>query len=154
MTKWLVISLMAASICVALVFYYSQPRDPIADESGRLGLEPGMGRAAGVVVDKVDNLPEGATPQIYEGASIIISKAVVAGTYKISGDEPVSVNYEAGELVAEIESDEYGYWEMDLDPGKYFVRAFYGESSYSENTLVDVEEAVILHLRLELLHGV
>ncbi len=159
MTKSLVaalaISLVAVSICVALLFYYPSPRNPSADELGKLGLEPGMGRAAGIVMDKGDILPEGATPHTYYvGASIIISKAVEAGTYKISGEEPAHISYNVGELVAEVESGEHGYWQADLDPGKYFVRAFYGDSSYSEELLIDIEAAAILDLRLELLHGV
>ena len=158
MTKWsvgvLAISLVAVSILVALISFDPRPRNPSADEFSRLGLEPGMGRAAGIVVDKDEFLPEGATPHTYAGASVVISRAVEAGTYKISGEEPPSISYEAGELVAEVESEEHGYWQVDLNPGKYFVQAFYGESSYSENMLVNVEESAVLHLRLELLHGV
>lgn len=158
MPKWLVgvlaISLVVAAIGVALASYYPRPGNPSADDLGRLGLEPGMGRAAGTVVDDSDFLPEGATPHTYAGASIVIRRAVEAGTYKISEEAPATINYEAGETVAEAESDEDGYWQLDLDPGKYFVRAFYGESSYSEELLIDIEEGAILNLRLELLHGV
>ncbi len=150
----LVISLVAISICVALLFYYPSPRSPSLDELGRLDLEPGMGRAAGIVVDHGGFLPEGATPDTYVGASIVINRAVEAGTYKISGEEPEHINYNVGELVAEVESGEHGYWQADLDPGKYFVRAFYGDYSYSEELLIDIEEDAILNLRLELLHGV
>ncbi len=155
MKKWSVrvsaIILLAVSICAGLVSCGPGPRDVSADE---LGLEPGTGRVTGIVVDKGDFLPEGGTPQTYEGALIVVYKAVEAGTYKMSGEGPAYISYEAGEMVAEVESEEYGYWQVDLNPGKYFIRAFYGESSYSENILVDLEEADVLHLRLELLHGV
>ena len=158
MNKWLVglfaISLLASLICVALVFQHPRPRDPSANESGRLGLQPGMGRAAGIVVDASDFLPEGATPQTYVGASIVIRRAVEAGTYRVGEEEPEHTNYEAGDIVAETESGEGGYWQADLDPGRYFVRAFYGDSSYSEELLIDIEEGAVLSLRLELLHGV
>jgi len=155
MKKWSVrvsaIILLAVSICAGLVSCGPCPRDVSAD---KLGLEPGTGRVTGIVVDNGDFLPEGATAQTYEGASIVIYKAVEAGTYQVSGDEPAYVSYEAGETVVELKSEEHGYWQIDLNPGKYFIRAFYGVSSYSENVLVDIEEADVLHLRLELLHGV
>lgn len=155
MKKWsvrvLASILLAALICAGLVACVPDPKDVSAD---KLDLELGKGRVSGIVVDKDSFLPEGATAQTYEGASIVIYRAVVAGTYQVSGDEPAHASYEAGEMVAQVESEEHGYWQVDLDPGRYFIRAFYGESSYSENVLVDVEEAAILHLRLELLHGV
>ena len=158
MNKWLAgaltVILLAVPICAGLVSCSRSPRDPSADELSRLGLEPGMGRAAGVVVDTADFLPEGATPQTYAGASIVISRAAEAGTYKVREEEPVRTNYEAGDVVAEVESGEHGQWQVDLDPGKYLVRALYGESSYSEELLIDIEAAAILNLRLELLHGV
>jgi hypothetical protein len=158
MNKWLVgaigIGLLAVLICVALVIQHPRPRDPSADESGRLGLQTGMGRAAGIVVDAGDFLPEGATPQTYVGASIVISRAIEAGTYTVSEEEPEHANYEVGDIVAEVESGKGGHWQVDLDPGKYFVRALYGDSSYSEELLIDIEAAAILDLRLELHHGV
>ena len=158
MTKWIVgvlaVGLVAASICIALTIHSPRPRGPIADENGRLSLVPGLGRVSGIVVDDDDLLPEGATPHTYEGASIHIYRAVEAGTYKTGGDDPAHINYAMGERVAELESDKHGTWRVDLVPGKYFAQAFYGDSSYSENLLVDVEEAAIVHLRLELLHGV
>jgi hypothetical protein len=158
MNKWLVgaigIGLLAVLICVALVIQHPRPRDPRTDESSRLDLEPGMGRAVGIVVDAGSFLLEGATPQTYVGASIVIHRAVEAGTYTVGEGEPERTNYEAGDIVAEAESGEGGYWQADLDPGRYFVRAFYGESSYSEELLIDVEKDAILSLRLELLHGV
>jgi len=79
MSKWsvgvLAISLLAVSIGVALFLQHPRPRDPNADESSRFDLQPGMGRAAGIVVDSGDFLPEGATPQTYVGASIVIRRA-------------------------------------------------------------------------------
>jgi hypothetical protein len=158
MSKWLVgvlaISLVAVSICVALVFQNPRPTDPTTDESSRFDLQPGMGRAAGIVVDAGDFLQEGATPQTYAGSSIVIREVMEAGTYTIGGDQPERPNYEAGDIVAEAESGEDGSWQVDLSPGKYFIQAFYEESSYSERLLIDIEEAVTLNLRLELLHGV
>ena len=158
MNKWLVgllaISLLAVSIYAALVLQSPRPRDPIADESDRSGLQPGMGRAAGTVVDSDDFLPEGATAQTYVGASIVIRRAVEAGTYRVDEEEPEHTNYEAGDIVAEAASGEGGFWQVDLEPGRYFIRAFYGQSSYSEELLIDIEEGAVLSLRLELLHGV
>ena len=158
MKKWLVrvltIILLAVSICAGLVACGPCSRNPSSDELGGLGLKPGTGRVTGIVVDKGDFLPEGATPQTYEGASIVIYRAVEAGTYKLSGEEPAHISYEVGEMVAEIESKEYGSWQVDLDPGKYFIRAFYGDSSYSESMLVEVDADHVLQLRLELIHGV
>jgi len=158
MNKWsvgvLAISLVAVSICVALVVQHPRTGDPIANESSGLDLRPGMGRAAGIVVDAADFLPEGATPQTYAGASIVIRKAIEAGTYTVGGEEPEHTNYEAGEIAAETQSGEGGYWQADLSPGKYFIQAFYGESSYSEEMLIDIEEDAVVSIGLELLHGV
>ncbi len=158
MSKWsvgvLAISLLAVSIGVALFLQHPRPRDPNADESSRFDLQPGMGRAAGIVVDSGDFLPEGATPQTYVGASIVIRRAIEAGIYTVGQEEAERTNYEAGDTVAEGESGEGGYWQVDLDPGMYFIRAFYEESSYSEELLVDIEEGAALDLRLELHHGV
>jgi len=158
MSKWLIgvlaIGLLGVSICVALFIQHPHLRDPSANESGRSGLQAGMGRAAGIVVDKGDFLPEGETLQTYVGASIVIRRAIEAGTYTVSEEDPEHTNYERGDTVAEVESGAGGHWQMDLEPGKYFVRAFYGESSYSEEWLIDIEEDGILNLRLELLHGV
>jgi len=150
----LAISLLAISIGVVLVFEHSRPRDASADESSGLGLQLGMGRVAGIVVDAEDFLPEGATAQSYVGASIVIRRAIEAGTYRVGEEGPEQTSYEAGDIVAEAESGEGGYWQANLDPGKYFVRAFYGESSYSEESLIGIEEGAVVTLRLELLHGV
>jgi len=156
MNKWLMgvlaISLLAVSIGVALVL--QQPRDPSADESSRFDLQPGMGRAAGIVMDAEIFLQQGATPQTYAGASVVIRRALEAGSYTVGQEEPERTNYEAGDIVAEVESGEGGYWQADLDPGMYFVRAFYGQSSYSEDVLIGIEEDAVLNLSLELLHGV
>jgi hypothetical protein len=92
MARVLAITLLAVSICAALVCYSPYPRDPSGDELGRLRLEPGTGRATGIVVDRDEFLPEGVTPQTYEGASIVINKAVEAGTYKLSEEEPECIN--------------------------------------------------------------
>jgi len=153
MQKW-VVAALGISLLAILIISRAPSRHPGANESGRLNLEPGLGRVAGVVLDSGDDIPEGSSPQFYEGALIVIHRALEAGTYKTSGEEPEQVNYEVGELVAEIESGELGCWQADLDPGKYFIRAFYGESSYSEELLIDIDAATILDLRLELLHGV
>ena len=158
MGKWLAcvlaVSLVAVSIAVLLVFEHPHPRAPSADEVSRLDLQPGMGRVAGIVADADEFLPEGATPQTYAGASIVIRKAIEAGTYRVGEEEPEHTSYEAGEIAAETQSGGDGHWQADLEPGKYFVRAFYGESSYSGEHLINIEEGAVLSLRLELLHGV
>jgi len=158
MKRWMVrvsaIILVAVLACVGLVSCCLWPRDLGTDDLDRLGLDPGKGRVIGIVVDKDEFLPEGATPQTYEGASIVINKAVEAGTYKLSEEEPECINYEVGEMVTEVKSGEDGCWQVNLDPGKYFIRAFYGESSCSGDILVEVEEGNVIHLSLELIHGV
>jgi len=150
----LAVTLLVLPICAGLVSCSRSPRTPGKDASSAPVLEPGKGRVAGVVADKVDLLPDDVEPQTYEGASIAIYRAVEAGAYRVSAEEPVRVNYEVGETAAVVESGENGCWHADLDPGKYFVRAFYGDSSYSETLLVDVKEAAILELQLGLIHGV
>jgi len=79
---------------------------------------------------------------------------VEAGTYKLGEGQPEYINYNVGEMVTEVKSGEDGYWQVDLEPGNYFIRAFYGVSSYSGNMLVEVEEGNVTNLNLELIHGI
>ena len=115
---------------------------------------PDKGVVEGVVMDREESLPEGATSQTYQGASILVYEAVESGTYRVAAGQPERTSYEPGEKVAELTSAEDGYWRIDLEPGTYFVRAFYGPSSYSEEILVEVERGSATHVDLELIHGV
>ena len=112
------------------------------------------GVLAGTVVDSPDSLPVDATPQTYPGAVVTVCEAVEAGTYRVSADAPVMVSYESGEDVAEVALCANGVFEIELEPGTYFVRAFYGEQSYSEDMLVEISEGDVTDVTLELIHGV
>jgi len=118
------------------------------------GPEPDRGVVEGVVTDNEEFLAEEATPQTYEGASILVLQAVESGTYKVAAGQPERTSYEPGEEVAELTSGAGGYWQIDLEPGTYFVRAFYGDESYSADVFVEVERDSVTHVTLELVHGV
>ncbi len=158
MKRWVVIgsviTLVTVLVCGGVACWWLSPGDLGTDDLDRLGLEPGKGRVIGVVTDKKEFLPPGATLQTYEGASISVCEAVQAGTYKLSEEEPERINYDVGEMVAEVKSGEDGYWQVDLDPGRYFIRAFYGERSYTGDIFIEVKEGEVEHLSLELIHGV
>ena len=116
--------------------------------------DAGKGRITGVITDAKEHLTEGTSPQTYEGSLIQVYEAVEAGRYRLAEGEPEQIDYETGELVTEVESGEGGRWEVSLEPGKYFIRAFYGDTSYSDEILTEVEPGEIKKLDLELVHGV
>jgi len=158
MKRWVVIVssivLVGVLAYVGIVLWSARSKDLGPDDLDRLGLDPGKGRISGIVTDNEEYLPEGTTPQTYEGALILVNEAVAAGTYKLGEGQPERINYVLGEMVTEVKSGEDGYWQVDLEPGKYFIRAFYGVSSYSGDILVEVEGGNVVHLSLELIHGV
>jgi len=125
-----------------------------AQGPGDSGPEPDRGVVEGVVMDKEEFLSEDATGQTYEGASVLVHQAVESGTYRVAADEPERVSYEPGEKVAELTSGVDGCWQIDLEPGTYFVRAFYGDRSYSADVFVEVARDSVTHVNLELVHGV
>jgi len=139
-----------------LLFTLSSMLSVSCGPDGQNGTEPpqGKGRITGVVRDDEEHLAPGSSPQTYEGALIQVYEAVEAGTYRSSEGAPEQIAYESGELAAEVKSGKGGRWEVELEPGKYFIRAFYGDASYSDAILVEVEQGKIKGLDLELIHGV
>jgi len=117
-------------------------------------LPQGKGRVTGVVRDNEEHLAPGSSPQTYEGALIQVYEAVEAGRYRLAEGEPEQIAYDSGELVAEVKSGRDGYWQVDLAPGKYFIQAFYGDASYSEDILIEVRSGESRTLDLLLIHGV
>jgi hypothetical protein len=119
MKRWVVrvsaIILVAVLACVGLVSCCQWPRDLGTDDLDRLGLDPGKGRVIGIVTDNEEYLPEGTTPQTYEGALILVNEGVAAGTYKLGEGQPERINYVLGEKVAEVKSGKDGYWQVDLE---------------------------------------
>lgn len=158
MKRWVAIVssviLVGVLVYVGVALWSARPKDLGPDDLDRLGLEPGKGRVIGIVTDNEEYLPEGTTPQTYEGALILVNEGVEAGTYKLGEGQPEYINYNVGEMVTEVKSGEDGYWQVDLEPGNYFIRAFYGVSSYSGDILVEVEEGNVTNLNLELIHGI
>ena len=123
---------------------------------GQNGTEPpqGKGRITGVVRDNMEHLAPGSSPKTYEGALIQVCEAVEAGRYRLAEGEPEQIDYETGGLVTEVKSGKGGLWEVELEPGKYFIRAFYGDLSYSGDILIEVKAGDVKKLDLELIHGV
>jgi len=139
-----------------LVFTLGSMLSVSCGSGGQGGTDPpqGKGRITGVVRDSEEHLAPGSSPQAYEGILIQVYEAVEAGRYRLAEGEPEQIDYEAGGLVAEVKSGEGGLWEVELEPGKYFIRAFYGDVSYSDNILIEVEQGKVKKLDLELIHGV
>ncbi len=155
MKRWIVLVLGVVLVAVlAYVGAACQPKDLDTDDIDRIGLDSDKGRVMGIVTDKEELLPEGTTPQTYEGALILVNEAVESGTYKVSADAPERTNYVAGKEVAKVRSGKDGYWQIELEPGMYFIRAFYGDRSYSGSILIEVREGGEEHIVIELIHGV
>jgi len=158
MKRWVAIVssviLVGVLAYVGVVLWSARPKDPGPDDLDRLGLDPGKGRIIGIVTDNEEYLPEGTAPQTYEGALILVNEAVESGTYKLSADAPERTNYVAGKEVARARSGKDGYWQIELEPGMYFIRAFYGDRSYSGDILIEVREGGEEHIAIELIHGV
>lgn len=112
-----------------------------------------VGTVTGVVIDDEAYLPSGATPQTYVGARIEVVKAVAAGAVRQSADAPEQTAYLPGDVVARLTSGEDGRWQVRLPPGTYFIRAFYGDHSYSGDVFVTVEAGTEQRVELKLKHG-
>jgi hypothetical protein len=153
MNRWIIPVSVSLSL---LLFAVSSMLSISCGTGGQNGTEPPQdkGRITGVVRDSEENLAPESTPQTYEGALIQVYKAVEAGRYRLAEDKPEQIDYETGELVTEVESGEGGRWEVELEPGKYFIRAFYGDTSYSGDVLIEVKSGEVKKLDLELIHGV
>jgi hypothetical protein len=123
-------------------------------DNGNKNLEAGKGRVSGYVTDNEELLSPGTNPQKYEGAKIQIFQAIASGTYKTSGDSPEETSYTSGQMVIELESGADGYWQADLAPGKYYVKAFYGTQSYTGDIFFEIESSKTVNVDLELIHGV
>ena len=118
------------------------------------GESEATGRLIGVVADDEDTLPEGETSQTYDGGVVIVREAIESGTYRASAEAPLQVSYEQGEIVAKVITNSGGVYAADLEPGSYFVQAFYGDRSYSVDMLIEIHEDETTELALGLIHGV
>jgi hypothetical protein len=119
------------------------------------GGEVGTGKIAGIVTDSEVSLPEGTAAQTYQGASITILKAVATGGYsQLCGSCPKIPSYDVGEIAVKLTSGKDGHWEVELPAGKYFIRAFLGERTYSGDIFVEVMKGETLKLDIKLISGV
>ena len=79
MKRWVVIVssviLVGVLAYVGVVLWSARPKDLGPDDLDRLGLDPGKGRIIGIVTDNEEYLPQGTTPQTYEGASVVANTA-------------------------------------------------------------------------------
>ena len=147
MKKWKFVATVLILVAVMSCFVTVSCKSSDSDS------EAGKGGIAGVVIDDKEYLPEGTSPQTYEGALIQIYEAVEAGRYRLAEGEPEQIDYANGDLKAKVESGENGRWQVELAAGKYFVQAFYQDSSYSEEILVEIESGKSITLDLKLIHG-
>ncbi|MBN1192042.1 MAG: hypothetical protein JXA46_19980 [Dehalococcoidales bacterium] len=114
----------------------------------------GKGALIGIVTDEEANLAPDVKPQRYSGASIRIHQAVATGTYRLGETCPENTSYNIGDPVTEVISGNDGKWQVELPAGMYFIRAFYGERSYSGDILVEIRDGAVTEVTLKLIHGV
>jgi len=119
----------------------------------RPGPDGPLGTVTGVVIDDEAYLSSDVPPQTYAGARIEVVEAVPAGVVKQSANAPEQTTYMPGDMVARLTSGEDGRWQVHLPPGTYFIRAFYGERSYSGDIMVTVEAGTEQRVELKLKHG-
>ena len=118
------------------------------------GSGPGTGKIGGVVTDHEQYLPQGQAAKTYQGASIKIYKSVEAGIYKTGEDYPEMKNYSVGDFVKEVASGKDGVWEVELPAGKYFVRSFLGEKTYSGDIGIEVIKDKVVKVDIKLIPGI
>jgi len=153
--SWSMIPMLALVLTGVITGCQSPDAGTGTQDSSTSGSDAGTGKIAGVVTDSEVSLPEGATAQKYQGASITICKAVATGGYsQLCGSCPKIPTYDVGEIVVEVTSGKDGYWEAELPAGKYFIRAFLGEKVYSGNIFVEVKKGETVKLDIELISGV
>jgi len=154
-TSWSIIAIL--TIAFAGVISGCQNPDSGAGKPGLStpGGAAGTGKIAGVVTDSEVSLPAGVAAQRYQGASIKILKAVATGGYsQLCGSCPKIPSYDKGEVVVETISGKDGQWEVELPAGKYFIRAFLGERTYSGDIFVEVMKGQTIKLDIKLISGV
>lgn len=114
----------------------------------------GKGTVSGIVTDEEVHLSPGVKPQMYSGVSIRIHQAVEAGTSRQCSTCPELTNYNVGDRVTEVQSDNDGKWQVELPAGMYFIRASYGERSYSGDIVVEIRSGATTEVTLKLFHGI
>jgi hypothetical protein len=97
---------------------------------------------------------EALTAEIkYSGAKVAIYQAVEAGTTKMGEGFPELINYNKGNKVAELLTDDNGIFLIELPPGVYFVAVFYSVSSYSGDLVIELDENGE-QIGIGLIHGI
>lgn len=89
----------------------------------------------------------------YASAKVTIYQAIEAGTTKVGEGYPEVINYNKGNKVAELLTDSDGFFQVELPPGVYFIAVFYGQSSYSENIILELGEEQV-QIGIGLIHGI
>lgn len=118
------------------------------------GSNPGDGTLAGIVTDNPVTKQPGVASRNYAGISVIVHKAIEAGTYRTSADAPLKTSYKTGEVVAEAVSDKDGRFRFSLPTGFYMVRGAGGEKVYASGVLAEIKTGATTDIVLHLNFGV
>ena len=89
----------------------------------------------------------------YASAKVTIYQAIEAGTTKIGEGCPEVTNYNKGKKVTELLTDSDGLFQIELPIGVYFIVVFYGQSSYSESIILELDEEQV-QIGIGLIHGI
>lgn len=76
----------------------------------------------------------------YAGAKVTIHQAIESGMTKMGEGFPEVINYNKGNKVAELLTDNNGSFQIELPLGVYFIAVFYGQSSYSGDIIIELDE--------------
>jgi hypothetical protein len=89
----------------------------------------------------------------YASAKVTIYQAIEAGTTKMGEGYPEVTNYNKGNKVTELLTDSNGLFQIELPIGVYFKVVFYGQSSYSESIILELDEEQV-QIGIGLIHGI
>ena len=110
------------------------------------------GIVEGIVTDDPKFLEEGVLPQTYSDAEVHFYKAVESGRYKLGEGDEEKIDYEIGEKVEDVRTSDDGDFFVELPPGKYFGRAFYQESSHSQEEFFEIKKGEKKKIDFYLIH--
>lgn len=164
--KGLMVCIIIAGILLFALTACSYPpknNDSSTVNTNFVQFDPDLPKATlqGVVVDADMDLginffeyEEALTAEIkYSGAKVTIHQAVEAGTTKMGEGFPELINYNKGNKVAELLTDDNGFFLIELPLGVYFVAVFCGVSSYSGDIIIELDENGE-QIGIGLIHGI
>ena len=89
----------------------------------------------------------------YAGAKVTIYQAIESGITKRGEGFPEVINYNKGNKVAELLTDNNGSFLIELPLGVYFIAVLYGQNSNSESIIIELDENG-KQIGIGLIHGI